>query len=51
MAIPEIPGDLILPEPKDEKERELYRTLQDWSKAVIIALLAISEELTDLGGS
>ena len=45
MTLPIIPGDLILPEPRDDRERELYRTLQDWTNSVRVALLAISYDL------
>ncbi len=42
MAEVEIPGELILPEPRDEKERQLFMTLQDQHRQLIAALSQIS---------
>jgi hypothetical protein len=43
MAKPEIPGDLILPDPQDEQELTLYRSLQDNSRQVNTALEAVGD--------
>lgn len=45
MAEVEIPGELILPEPRDERERDLFNALQDNQRQMISALLKISSLL------
>lgn len=41
----EIPNDLILPEPRDEHERQVYNNFRDWATQVRIALEKINELL------
>lgn len=41
----EIPDDLILPQPRDEHERQLYLAIQDWARQVRIALYKVDESL------
>lgn len=43
MAEVQIPGELILPEPRDERERQIFLAIQDQHRAIVIALSQISE--------
>ncbi len=43
MAEVQIPGELILPEPQNERERQLFLMLQDQHRQIISALSQISE--------
>lgn len=41
----EIPDDIILPEPRDERERQLFNGIRDWTTQIRIALDKINELL------
>jgi hypothetical protein len=43
MAQIEIPEDLILPEPRDDRERQIFNALQDAHRQLSIALRTIAE--------
>lgn len=43
MADIEIPGDLILPEPRDEQERQVYSALIEKIRELTTAIQEISE--------
>ena len=43
MSNPEVPSDLILPEPETQKELDLFRTLQDNANQVNSALTAVAD--------
>lgn len=45
MAEVEIPGDLILPEPRNDRERQIFLALQDQHRQIIAALIKISSLL------
>ena len=45
MAEVDIPGDLILPEPKNDRERDIFNAIQDAFRQQNIALRQISELL------
>ncbi len=42
MAEVEIPGELVLPQPRDQQEQELYYALQESHRQMVSALLKIS---------
>jgi hypothetical protein len=45
MATIEIPDDMIFPEPRDEKERMLFRALQEYLTQLKQALIEIESKL------
>ncbi len=47
MGQPEVPADIILPEPKNQQEIDLFRALQDNSNQVNSALNAIGDDLDE----
>lgn len=41
----EVPDELILPTPKDDRERDLFNALQDAHRQITIALIKINSLL------